>query len=531
MIKSILNKKTISIGRFLTAFVALFASHSLLAQVPDGYNEFKYPSGKKSSEGYMVNGRPEGFWKTYYENGNLKSEGNRVNHQLDSIWNFYDQDGILSVTISYKNGQKNGWRKSLSKDSIVVKEELFKNDTLMLLKKYFSNGQLKLKLPFKDGEEFGKAFAYDSLGLVKTHWKYSKEKTETFKVNRLDATSKKTGKWMVFENEILVLETHYSRGLKNGVERKYNPKGELIEVLKYSNGKLLKDVKELQKITLERELGSNGLIAKSGGYNKEGKPHGVHRKFDEKGNVKSSKIFENGILSGSGIVKKNGQKDGDWVMFYANGKKLSEGKFKNGKKIGFWKYYYENGNLETEGEYNLNGKQDGLWKEYFVSGNLSEEINYFEGLYDGPFKAYNDSGEVIIQGKYKEDYEDSIWVYTVGDHYEFGSYKDGLKNGEWRSYYIKEDDLKKQIVFKGTFSNGIPIGEHLFWYPTGGLRLLGDYRSGRRSGTWTEYSPGGKIIMITEYSDGLVKRLNGYSIDPSHDPDDYIEYESTGYGN
>lgn len=530
MNKSILNNKFLNTGRFLTAFVALLASHSLLAQVPDGYNEFKYPSGKKSSEGYMINGRPEGFWRTYYENGNLKSEGNRSNHQLDSVWNFYDEDGVLSVSIDYAKGKKEGWRKSYSKDSLLVKDELFKNDTLQLLRKFHSNGRLKLKVPFVNGEKLGSAFEYDSTGLEKTFWIYSLDKTQTFKINRFDATARKTGKWMRFENEVLVLETHYSRGLKNGVERIFDLKGDLKEILKYSNGKLLKDVKEMQKVTVERELGSNGLIVKSGGYNKDGKPHGVHREYDEKGEVKSSRIYENGVITGEGIVKKNGSKNGPWVLFYESGNKLAEGRFVNGKKVGSWKFYHDNGSLETEGEYSSNGKQDGLWKEYYETGNLREEINYYEGVYDGVFKAYNDSGEVVIQGKYKEDYEDSTWVYTIGDHYEFGSYREGLKTGEWRSYYLKEKKDKKQIVFRGSYENGLPVGEHLFWYPSGGLRFLGAYKTGRRYGRWTQYSEGGKIIMITDYADGLVKSMNGYTIEPAHDPDDYIEYESTGYG-
>ena len=530
MKNSYLNTILSNFNQLLLVVILVFFGFTIKSQVDNGFNEFKYPSGKVASEGFIVNGKPEGYWKTYYENGNIKSEGNRLNHELDSVWKFYDEDGVLSVTIDYLNSEKNGWRTTFRKDYSLIKEELFKNDTIQLLKEYHTNGRLKLKIPFENGLKFGFAFQYDTSGLEKVFWKYSTEKIETFKINRLDAVSKKTGKWMIFQNEILVKETNYSRGLKNGIERIFDYKGNLKEVLKYSNGKLLKDVRELQKVNLEKELGANGLIAKSGGFNNEGKPHGVHREYDDKGEVKASKIYNNGVLSGVGIVQKNGNKNGDWILYYSDGSKQAEGKYKDGKKIGYWKHYYENGNIESEGGYSSSGKQDGLWKEYFESGILSEEINYYDGLYDGHFKAFNDSGEIIIQGKYKEDYEDSTWVYTSGDHYEFGAYNDGLKVGEWRAYYLKEASEKKQIIFRGSFENGLPTGEHLIWYPSGGLRYIGSYRAGRKTGKWTEYSKGGKIIMVTEYTDGLARKLNGYSIDPVHDQEDYIEYESTGYG-
>lgn len=514
----------LSNNRLFSVVAALLFSFSLLAQVPDGYNEFRYPSGNISSEGPMVDGQPEGYWKNFYENGNLKSEGNRVNHTLDSVWKFYDSDGLLSVAVEYRNGLKNGLRKTFSKDSIVIKQERFVQDTIQLVQKYYFNGKIKIKVPFLLGKKHGYAFEFDTNGLEQTWWKYDLGRAEKLTINRKDQLGRKTGKWMKFDREILIDECTYSRGLKNGVERIYNRKGNLLEVNKYSNGKLLKDVKELQKIDLKRELGSNGLVAKSGGYNEKGKPHGVHREYDEKGGVKSSKIYNNGVITGEGIVQKNGKKDGKWILYYDSGKILGVGEFKNGKKIGYWKFYFENGLVESEGNYTQNGKQDGIWKEYFSHGGLSEEVNYYEGLYDGKFTAYDDSGLVVVEGNFKEDYEEGEWIYVNGNITMKGSYIEGLKNGEWRTYYND-----KQIVFKGSFQNGIPVGEHLYWYENGTLMKFGNYKSGRKSGTWMEYSDGGKLLIVSEFSDGLERSINGYVINPAHEPEDYVEYEETGY--
>ncbi|NLD36650.1 MAG: hypothetical protein GX654_07265, partial [Desulfatiglans sp.] len=35
-------------------------------QLQDGYQQFRYPNGNISSEGYIKNGKPDGYWKSYY---------------------------------------------------------------------------------------------------------------------------------------------------------------------------------------------------------------------------------------------------------------------------------------------------------------------------------------------------------------------------------------------------------------------------------------------------------------------------------
>ena len=151
-------------------------------------------------------------------------------------------------------------------------------------------------------------------------------------------------------------------------------------------------------------------------------------------------------------------------------------------------------------------------------------VEYLDGLYDGKYIFYNDSGLVISSGTFKEGYEEGEWFYINGNSRQFGSYFNGEKIGEWRSYYNK-----KQIVFKGKYENGIPTGKHMFWYQNGTLRRFGDYRSGRKNGDWFFYSKGGRLLMISTFKDGLQKTLNGFKINPEHDSEDYIEYEQTGY--
>jgi len=507
-------------------FIIIFFLISSLSksQVSDGFKIFTYPNGEISSKGLIKNGKPEGFWVNYYENGKIKSHGNRFDNKLDSIWNFYDKDGVLSVSLNYENGEKQGWKITYNKNLTVVKRELYNSDTIQELRKFYISGKIKERILFKNGLKHGSAFRYDTTGLEQVWWSYNLGKEKEFIINRKDPLNKKTGKWFKFKNGIVIEEVNYLNNLKEGFERIYSTKGELLNINKYSKGYLIKDYSKLHNIEIKREINSNGLVIKSGIYTEQGKAHGVHREYDDEGNVKSSLLYEKGVLIGKGIVQKNGLKDGYWFFYYSSGKKKSEGEFKNGINIGRWIYYFENGLVESEGYYSIKGKQDSLWKEYYINGSLYEEINYFEGLYNGLYRAFDDSGRVIIQGNYIDNYEEGEWFYINGSFSENGSYVSGQKVGEWRSYYNQ-----KQLIFKGEFQNGLPVGKHIFWYNSGNLFCLGEYVSGRKSGEWIHYTEGGKVLIITEYIDGLERVLNGYEINPQHEAEDYIEYENTGY--
>jgi len=517
-------KKIVNKSKLITTFLALFYSLFSISQIKDGYNEFFYSSGTISSKGLIKNGKPEGYWVTFYENGKLKSEGNRNNHQLDSVWKFYNSDGFITSLVEYQSGKKNGYRLNFNKDSIITKEEFFNNDTIELIREFYENGKIKLKLPFENGLKNGLYFEYDTLGIEKTWCKYKKGKAQKISINRFNSQGKRSGKWIEFDNEIIRTETNYFNGLKNGIEKIFDKKGNLKKILKYSNGIIIKDVKELVLIEIKNEFSTDGNISKSGSYNENGKPHGIHRVFDENGNVKSSNVFNNGVLTASGVVKKTGKKDGLWVLYYESGEILGKGLYENGCKFGHWIYYYENGLVESEGNYNAYGKEDGIWKEYSNTGSIREEVNFLDGFYNGLFTAYNDTGKIIKQGNYSDDYETGEWFYINGSYSEFGSYIDGMKTGEWRHFY-----LYNQIVFKGIFALGLPIGEHIFWHENGNLKRIGTYINSRKEGEWLHYTKEGRLLLIINYENGLEKRYNGYNINPEHELDDYIEYENTGY--
>ncbi len=71
----------------------------------------------------------------------------------------------------------------------------------------------------------------------------------------------------------------------------------------------------------------------------------------------------------------NDKRQGNWIYWYENGKKWSDGFFKDGLSDSTRIVWYENGNKRYEGSYK-NGKECGTWKFYLENATLAKEINY-----------------------------------------------------------------------------------------------------------------------------------------------------------
>ena len=74
---------------------------------------------------------------------------------------------------------------------------------------------------------------------------------------------------------------------------------------------------------------------------------------------------------------KNGLRNGNGKIYYANGNIQFEGYFINDKPEGIGKYIYKNGNYFI-GQFK-NGLRNGKVKEYYENGNIKLESDYING--------------------------------------------------------------------------------------------------------------------------------------------------------
>ncbi len=481
--------------------------------VTDGYQVFYHPNGVISSEGTMRAGKPDGYWKTYNDQGILISEGNRKNYQLDSLWRFYDEEGRITMEISYRQGKKNGIRKTYRQDEII--EENFSEDLKDgMTRYYYPSGKVKKEVMFRQGLEDGVSREFDEDGRIVTLITYkSGFITERELINRYDNAGQKHGPWKYFyDNGMVRREGNYKHGLENGFFKEYDREGNLLTTSKYAEGTMQEDVAELAKLDVRKDYYPDGKVRIAATYNKEGQPEGIRREYAPDGTIERSYIFRNGILIGEGIVTEKGERDGFWKEYYNDGRLKAEGKYNKDVREGNWVFYHENGMKEQEGMYR-EGKPEGDWTWYYASGEVLRTESYYNGLSDGIMTEYDQDGKVITKGEYIEGKEEGPWYYRVGDSEAEGSYAGGLRNGMWKYFDLAAGYGKqKTLRFEGRFIEDNPHGKHTYYWDNGNKKDEGEYSMGLKTGEWIHYNYDGTPFITVTYENGIEQRYDGIRI-------------------
>lgn len=135
-------------------------------------------------------------------------------------------------------------------------------------------------------------------------------------------------------------------------------------------------------------------------------------------------------------------------MFDAGGKLTGEGKFINQKKDSVWKFYDQEGKLLSDEVY-LNGEKNGAAKVYYSNGQVAEEKIWKNGQLEGPCKKYFLSGQIKYSGAYLKNKVEGkvIYYYASGKIDAEGLYVNDLKNGPWK-YYKEDGTLLRTDTYK-----------------------------------------------------------------------------------
>lgn len=508
--------KVVLLVSYLLLFTCIFSNGQEKTN-PNGYNIIYYPNGKVLSEGYMKDGKPDGYWKSYYTTGIIKSEGNRKNFLLDSIWIFYNSTGDTLQKMNYLMGKKNGYyyeyftdRAKIDEYGKVISKELYVNDSKEGKSFYYSGGKLTEEVNYEKNKRHGLSIEYDYSGKIITIKKYNKGSiTEREKINRYNDRNEKDGIWKEFYDNIKVkIEENYKDGLLNGYHKEYDLQGKLMLTLLYENGKLINETLIDEKPLIVKEVkDSSGNVIESGPY-MENIAVGLHKKFDRQGNIISSSIYNNnGTLLSSGIVDKEGKREGEWKDFFGDGKVKAKGLYKNNLREGNWLFYFNNGNTEQVGSYR-NGKETGIWKWYYSTGELLKEENYFKGKKEGISTEYAKNGEILMDGGYVENEKEGEWKIKINDFTAKGNYVGDFRNGIWKYYYDNNN-----LLFQGEFIQGNPEGKHMYFYPDKKVKEEQHFVNGIPDKHWKKFDEEGNLIVTITYEKGKEYRINGVKID------------------
>ncbi|MGB3922872.1 MAG: hypothetical protein WBL00_02960 [Bacteroidales bacterium] len=495
----------------MLVFIPALLAAQQNVQLQDGYQQFRYPNGNISSEGYIRNGKPDGYWKSYYVTGVLKSEGRRTSFLLDSLWVFYDQAGDTIEKISYLLGKRNGDSLKYKKDPVygnyLFSSELYAGDRKEgLAKIYFPDGKIKQTIPYSDSKKDGLSREYNHDGKIIALLEYNNDfLISRERINYTDASGMKQGEWLDFYPDgSRHIERNYRDDVLHGYYKEYDERGRLLVTLLYESGKVTgTDIDNSAEIDIQNRYDDSGRLIYSGPF-KEGIPVGIHREYNSDGTIKGARIYnDNGVLISEGIIDAEGNRTGPWKDFSPGGTLIAEGNYTTNRRTGPWKFYNSSGRLEQAGAYS-SGRIDGTWRWYYPEGELLREEDYYQGKRDGSYTEYTRTGEIIAEGSYADGERNGLWKVNAGDNTEEGEYILGLRNGEWKSYYPGG-----KLRFKGNYRQGNPEGHHTLYFENGRTKEDRYYRNGFRTKTWKKYNELGEIILTITYRDDIETSING----------------------
>ena len=142
--------------------------------------------------------------------------------------------------------------------------------------------------------------------------------------------------------------------------------------------------------------------------------------------------------------------------------------FSQDKPDGPYKEYYDSGELKVEGHYK-NNKRNGELKRYYKNGQVSSEFSYNKGKINKERKSYYKDG--IISNKTEK---------VGNDYINYGYYE----SGELR-YERKEQ-----------------TGYYKSYYESGAIKIEADYLNYDLIGPWKKYYENGELEWLVNYKDG-----------------------------
>ncbi len=461
------------------------------------HQKYYYNSGNLSSEGNLENRLPIGLWKNYYESGTIKSEGEKRVGKSEGKWIFYSQNGQIEKEIEYAQNLKNGRFQQFDSIGKLLIDNNYKNDTLIGVSKIFKNGILIIESNYEKGLKSGIEKKYDENDgrLIETI-NYSDNIAEAnLVINQIDSRKYKKGLWRTFYPDGKIKnECFYENNQIVGLCKEWTEKGNLIIDNKKTDDNKVVEIKQT--------FHPNGKVASFQAYVGAYK-NGAGSTYDSVGKLLGSQLYKLDTLLARGFILPSGIYDSTWIYFYSSGIKQATGKYRNGIKVGEWIYFNENENAIQKGKYR-NGIINGEWIWYFNNGQTKIKENYLNGRREGLSIEYDSLGTKITEGNYIDDIQDGKWFYKKNNLTEVGFFTMGSKEGEWKHFYNE-----KTICFKGTFKNNIPIGKHFYYFNNGQIMKYGKYKKGLKTGEWQSYNKEGVFIHTYYYERGKLVSVDG----------------------
>jgi antitoxin component YwqK of YwqJK toxin-antitoxin module len=188
--------------------------------------------------------------------------------------------------------------------------------------------------------------------------------------------------------------------------------------------------------------------------------------------------------------------------YWPNGNEKSKITLHGKSYEGSAKYWYEDGTIQMECIYH-NNLLDGVLTRFYTSGMPCEVQPYANGKLHGTVKTWDITGKIIaisnytngiITGRYIEYYPNAVTKVE-------GQYYKGNYDGIWFYY-----DEGGNIIGEGRFKNG--TGTQKAFYDNGKLKKVTHFQNNRKDGEEVYYKPEGTVDYICRFRGGrLIEKI------------------------
>ena len=269
-------------------------------------------------------------------------------------------------------------------------------------------------------------------------------------------------------------------------------------------------------------------------------PSGLFSFFGRSGALEARGTLEQGNRVGEwtlfwldGTPKQEGSyvdglRDGVWTDFTPRGDIITQQNWVMGSKSGDFSHYHPNGQLQARGAYSA-GKRSGDWEFYDQNGELRAQGKMDRDLRDGPWSFFDASSRPLIDAVFRQGLAQGTWIYHYypadGQQREEATYLDDKAHGIWKGFWVDgdvpiyeqqwlDDAMNGPFVSwyrngqkqrEGQFSENISQGLWRWWHENGQLHREGEVLDDVPLNSWTTYHPNGQRASEGEY-EGLSGR-------------------------
>lgn len=413
-------------------------------------------------------GNDEGFWHRQYLSF------------YKNIYNAGQLDPMILFTLQSVTNEKTA-KTVTSKKSVIdkfVKEATnYWSNNNMFQYLEFEGKKQKVGLLFKDSAPIVGVLTAENKPIG--NWYYYHPQGNLHLIVPLNMQGEKDGvlkKYDVFTNN-LIEETTYTKNIENGIQKKYFKSGEIEQMIRYKDGKMIDTV-----VNYYRGGQTMDIIPL-----KDNLRDGIATTYYENGQLKISTPFTAGELNGL------------YQTYHENGKLSVKVAVEKGVITGEKKSYYPNGQLEYEYPFK-NDKVDGAFKKYYPNGQVEEEGKMMAGKYFGENVSYYSNGTVYSKGKYDEaGKENGVIEYFDSEGKKFVAFD--FKKGSIQKIEVF-DQQEKSIK---TISKSGSKLKYENYYPTRHLLCEGEIIDDKRSGIWKYYDNYGVLQKTEKYKSGIIQ--------------------------